>query len=362
MWGACGVSSQVLSIDTKSASWEVGDDSNLGFIHMARPLRIEYEGAFYHVLSRGDRKGRIYFDDADKRIFLNYLKRTVDRFNIIIHAFVLMENHYHMLIETPHANLSSAMRYLNGTYTQAFNRRHKRVGHVLQGRYKAIVVDKDEYYLELVRYVHLNPLRAGLVENIDGYFFCSHRAIIDKSVSRLWREWYDPSYVLINFGRRREDALKSYCDFIAAGARFGREVHKGNWFGYILGGDGFADWVVRNFVDRDRVDRRISGSLKFRKGFRLREVLSSVGRLYGLGSSDLTKIKRGCGSRNEARGLAMYLLARYSQLTHEEIGKHFGHVSGAAVGLAARVCEQKLLEDKSLRKNHDALIKILRIS
>ena len=126
---------------------------------MARPLRIEYSGAYYHVTSRGNERKAIFRDDRDRERLLELLARAVKDFHLRLHGYVLMTNHYHLLVETPRGGLSRALRYLNGVYTQAFNRRHRRVGHLFQGRYKAILVDKDAYLLELSRYIHLNPWR-----------------------------------------------------------------------------------------------------------------------------------------------------------------------------------------------------------
>ncbi len=129
---------------------------------MVRPLRIEFPGAVYHLTSRGNARNNIYLDDYDRQRFLKILANVIDRYNWLCHAFCLMDNHYHLLIETPDPNLSMGMRQLNGVYTQGFNRIHNRVGHVFQGRYKAILVEKDEHLLELCRYIVLNPLRAGM--------------------------------------------------------------------------------------------------------------------------------------------------------------------------------------------------------
>src|SRR3989339_1664941 len=131
---------------------------------MTRPLRIEYPGAVYHVTSRGNEKKAVFKDDQDRESFLNTLYRVNKRYNWLCHAYCLMTNHYHLLIETPNANLSTGMRQLNGVYTQALNRRRNRVGHVFQGRYKAVLVQKDNHLLELCRYIVLNPVRAGLVD------------------------------------------------------------------------------------------------------------------------------------------------------------------------------------------------------
>lgn len=132
---------------------------------MARPLRLEFSGALYHVTSRGDRREDIYLDDEDRIDWLEVLGKVCGRFNWLVHAYCQMTNHYHLLVETVDGNLSMGMRQLNGQYTQRFNRRHSIVGHLFQGRYKSILVQKDSYLLELTRYVALNPIRAGMVGN-----------------------------------------------------------------------------------------------------------------------------------------------------------------------------------------------------
>ena len=145
---------------------------------MARPLRLEFAHALYHVTSRGDRREDIYQDDADRQAWLSLLARVCKRFHWTVHAYCLMSNHYHLLVETPDANLSAGMRQLNGVYTQFTNRAHGRVGHVFQGRFKAIVVDKDNYLLELARYVVLNPVRAGMVQDPGQWPWSSYGAML----------------------------------------------------------------------------------------------------------------------------------------------------------------------------------------
>ena len=145
---------------------------------MARPLRLEFAHALYHVTSRGDRREDIYHDDAARQAWLGVLAQVCKRFNWTVHAYCLMSNHYHLLVETPDANLSAGMRQLNGVYTQLTNRAHGRVGHVFQGRFKAIVVDKDNYLLELARYVVLNPVRAGMVQDPGQWPWSSYSAML----------------------------------------------------------------------------------------------------------------------------------------------------------------------------------------
>lgn len=143
---------------------------------MARTLRLEFEGALYHITSRGNRRETIYETPDDRERFLEILGGVREKYNWLCHAYCLMGNHYHLLIETPEANLSKGMRQLNGVYTQCFNKAHARVGHVFQGRYKAILVEKETYLLELARYIVLNPVRAGMVSSPSEWPWSSYRA------------------------------------------------------------------------------------------------------------------------------------------------------------------------------------------
>ena len=181
---------------------------------MSRPLRIEFEGAVYHVTSRGNARQRIFADRADKEKFLEILAFVVERFGWLCHAYCLMDNHYHLLIETPEGNLSGAMRQLNGMYTQRFNRRHARVGHLFQGRYKAILVEKDSHLLSLCRYVVLNPVRAGLAKGPGGWKWSSYRATIRSGAVP---EFLTVDWVLSQFASDRKQARKQYRKFIFAG-------------------------------------------------------------------------------------------------------------------------------------------------
>ena len=181
---------------------------------MARPLRIEYAGALYHVTARGDRQEAIYLADEDRQLFLGLLSEVAERYNWLIHAYCLMDNHYHLLVETPDANLSKGMRQLNGVYTQVSNRIHNRVGHVFQGRYKAILVQKESYLLELARYIVLNPVRARRVRQAKNWPWSSYLATAGLMVAPdyLTTEW-----ILAAFGKRKSRAQQKYQEFVAEG-------------------------------------------------------------------------------------------------------------------------------------------------
>lgn len=183
---------------------------------MARPLRLELSGGVYHVTSRGDGREDIYLSDADRETWLEVFGQVCERHNWVCHAWCQMSNHYHILIETPEANLSRGMRQLNGVYTQRFNHDHARVGHVFQGRYKAILVERDSYLLELARYVVLNPLRAQMVKRLEAWPWSSYLATCGQAAAP---KWLQTDWILAQFGRRRSSAIAKYVSFVHEGAR-----------------------------------------------------------------------------------------------------------------------------------------------
>lgn len=181
---------------------------------MARPLRLEFPGALYHVTARGNARNVIVLDDEDRELFLGCLEDVITRCGWICHAYCLMENHDHLLIETPEGNLSQGMRQFNGVFTQRMNRRHGRVGHLFQGRFKAIVVEREGYLLELCRYIVLNPLRAGMVTDLERYPWSSYpatRGLVEGP------GWFTPDWVLSQFDTRRAGAQRRYAEFVAEG-------------------------------------------------------------------------------------------------------------------------------------------------
>src|SRR5262245_20394929 len=181
---------------------------------MARPLRIEYDGALHHVTSRGNDRKAIFKDNSDRELFLKTLARVTERFHWVCHGYCLMNNHYHLVVETPDGNLSKGMRQLNGVYTQAFNKRHGRVGHVFQGRFKAILVQKDSHFLEVCRYVVLNPVRAKMIAQPRQWKWCSYHATTGMAgVSGC----LTIDEILSHFGQRRAVAQEKYCEFVQAG-------------------------------------------------------------------------------------------------------------------------------------------------
>ncbi len=183
---------------------------------MARPLRLEFPGAVYHLTARGNAQQDIFLDTMDRDNFLTILGREINQQRWKCYAYCLMDNHYHLLVETPEANLVKGMRRLNSTYAQSFNRRHQRVGHVLQGRYKSILVERDTHLLELARYIVLNPVRAGMVEHAGAWPWSSFCATTDEAPRPLW---LDVMWLLSQFEQQEPQAIRAYRQFVQEGRR-----------------------------------------------------------------------------------------------------------------------------------------------
>lgn len=204
---------------------------------MARPLRVEYPGACYHITSRGNAKQAIFRDDADREVLLRILDSAVKRFGWDVFAYCFMGNHYHVLLQTPVPNLSRGMKQVNGVYTQRFNRRHDRIGHLFQGRYGAILVERETYLLELVRYISLNPVRAGMVSSAEQWRWSSHRAHAGLAAAP---DWLRTQPILERFSADPASAPLRYREFVAEGAGL-----PGPWSALrgqvLLGSDLFAE-------------------------------------------------------------------------------------------------------------------------
>jgi len=224
---------------------------------MTRPLRIEYPGAVYHITSRGIEKKPVFKDNQDRGNFLRTLQQVNKRYNWLCHAYCLMGNHYHLLIETPDGNLSIGMRQLNGVYTQLFNNRHKRSGHLFQGRFKSILIQKDSHLLEVCRYVVLNPIRAKKVENPKQWKWSSYRATggQEKPHPCLTTDW-----VLGQFSRKRGKAEKEYRQFVKWGIG-NKSIWKDVKGQVLLGEDEFVD----NLTDHLRKHKPVSEIPKSRR-------------------------------------------------------------------------------------------------
>lgn len=240
---------------------------------MTRPLRIEYPGAVYHVTPRGDARRPIFRTEEDRVLFLEVLASIVSRFHWLCHAYCLMDNHYHLVLETPEGNLSRGMRHLNGVYTQRFNRRYRKPGHVFQGRYKAIVVERESYLLELCRYVVLNPVRAKAAATPEAWRWSSYRATAGYADAP---DYLETDWILSHFGKTRKTAQRHYREFVRAGEKNGRpwDHLRGQVY---LGDDPFV-MAMKNLVRKSETLEEIPRIQRYAGRPELRELFQSRGR------------------------------------------------------------------------------------
>ena len=310
---------------------------------MARKPRVHYKVALYHVMVRGNGGQNIFTDEEDRYHFYLFLQEGVEKFGHRIHAFCLMNNHVHLAIQVGEKPLSRIMQNLCFRYTQWFNSRQKRVGHLFQGRYKAIVVDADEYLAELVRYIHLNPVRAKLVKDPEKYRWSGHRAYMGQETL----PWLTTEWVLSQFAQRQKTARTRYREFVANGKSEGHraEFHQGTSEGRILGDDTF---VERVYTESEQGEK---------KAVTLDDIIERVGNLYGLTAEEIT-----AGGKQrypaEARGMIAHLVREVSGLSLTDLSirmkRDASSLSGAAERVLSRskedsdLAERKLLLEKAL--------------
>ncbi len=302
---------------------------------MARPLRIEYPGAYYHVTSRGNEQKNIFSNQQDREKFLFYLESSVERYGAIIHVWCLMGNHYHLLLETPRGNLSQIMRHINGAYTVYFNIKQKRAGHLFQGRYKAILVEADTYALELSRYIHLNPVRAGMVAKPEDYQWSSYKSYIGQSEVP---EWQKTGFILNYFDKNASaDTKIQYMKFVEAlDSRKYTSPLKAAISSTLLGSEDFARKITKEFLGEKRADRNVPAVRMLTTRLSLDEIIGTVKEKLGE-NEDMT------------RKMSIFFCRKYSGAKLKEIGQRFG-MSDAAVSQASRRLELKAGEDRQLKK------------
>jgi len=277
---------------------------------MARPLRIEFPGALYHVMSRGNERQPIVRDDRDREKRLDWLRRTVETYGWRLHAFVLMRNHDHLFVETPEANLSAGMQCLNGSYTSYFNRRHRREGHLFQGRFKGHLIEEDGYFLEVSRYIHLNPLRAKIVARPEDYPWSSYPGYVRAARAVTWVTY---ARVLGEFGQAAA-ARWAYGRFVRAGMRQPpRSPFAEAFEGVLLGSEAFVA-RIRGLVEGQPTDRSVPQLEHIRGRPSLEAIVEVVAAHFGV---DATRWSPGRRTDDASRAVAAYLARR-----------RFGHPAG----------------------------------
>ncbi len=253
---------------------------------MGRPLRLEFPGAVYHITSRGNERKDIFLEDKDRFQFLDILKDYHDRYNILIHGYVFMSNHYHLILETPKGNLLKVMHGINSRHTGYFNRRYNRSGHLFQGRYKALLVDKDVYLVELSRYVHLNPVRAGVVEKPEQYKWSSYGGYIGKVKEEDWVEY---SWILSQFGEKKSPSQQKYREYTEKGLKENQKsLFDKLWGQVVLGGEEFQE-KIKGMLKGKPVSIETACRKRLEETITYSEIIEAVAKKFGVEKEMITK-------------------------------------------------------------------------
>lgn len=322
---------------------------------MARPLRIQYPGAYYHVTCRGNSRQEIFLDIRDQNIFLEKLAQSLNIYNVNLLAYVCMPNHFHLLLITPKGNLSNFMRHFNISYTVAFNWTHQRVGHLYQGRYKAFLIDADSYLLEVSRYLHLNPIRKQAFNNYSAeqkwkalmnYQGSSLGGYLDPRKRKIFVAYTE---ILDFMGKKEREAIHRYQDFIQNGiieeTKNPLEIGKGTG---IIGNESFVTDIKETYLEKD-------GSVREQPERReLNFALKPEGLIEQFCSKTGKSRKEICqkGINLPERSMLMELLYRHCNLSQAEIGRLVGGIDYCAVSLARKRLFQKLEQDPRLKKKY----------
>lgn len=312
---------------------------------MARQLRIQYPGAVYHITCRGNARQDIYKDNKDRKAFLEILTDSQKIYSIIIYSYVLMNNHYHLLIETPKGNISDYMRHLNMRYTSHYNRRHKKVGHLFQGRFKGILVDKDTYLTMLSRYIHLNPVKIkGMktmpykekMQYLRKYRWSSFPGYINKRKKQEFVE-YDP--VLEEYGGDNDEGRQAYGNIISIDDSGNMDVKEKIVGQSIIGKEDFIEKVLDRYLKKDS-DTRERPSLRELNGLKAQEDIMRV--IEEDTGKNLDEIKRAKGI---VRNILMDLLYRVGGLKNAEIGRLL-EVDYSTVSQGRKTLRDRLRKDR----------------
>ena len=310
---------------------------------MSRPLRIDYPGAWHHVMNRARKGYELFHDREDYELFLSLLKEASDMFNLSIAAYCLMPNHYHLLVKSYDGNLSRCMRHINGIYTQKYNIRHKSDGTLFRGRYKSVLVQVDSYVLQLVRYIHKNPVKAKLVDHPGDYTWSSHNVYLSKK--REWA-WLDTSFILSMLTEHKNQQVRKYNLFM--GLPVSDEIdsfYSKKNLSSILGDTSFINWVKETF-SRDKSNPEIPDSKQLAPDIhQINNVVSSV---YGIEIHQLFTAKR--GTENEPRNIAIYLARQLRGDRLPDIGKVFNLNRNSSVSSAIERVRKRLEKDTSFQK------------
>jgi putative transposase len=322
---------------------------------MSRPLRIEYDGAWYHVMNRGRRSERIFEDKNDYRMFIELLKDAIELWDIRISAYCLMSNHYHLLVQTPKGNLSRSMRHINGIYTQRFNRTHGLDGQLFRGRFKSIIVDGESYLLQLVRYIHRNPVRAGVSDHLHEYPWSSHKGYLSSAVK--W-DWLYKDIIFSNLSSEKAGRIKAYKEFMyMEDSEDITQVFEGRKWPIFLGDEEFVKWLKGKFF-RQKRNPQVPDSVALSP--ELATIKKAVCSHYKVDDLELLQSRR--GRFNEPRCMAIYLTRMLRKDGLIDIGSEFGLSGYSSVSSVLVGMRKKLQINRQMRKRYEKIEQMILIS
>jgi len=315
---------------------------------MARAWRIEYEGAFYHLLSRGNERRDIFIDENDRHMFLDTVGEMSERFDVDIFAYVLMGNHYHLLARTRRANLIRAMQWFGATYTSRFNCRHARNGHLFQGRYKSIVVQNDAYVMQLSCYIHRNPLRAGIAKRLANYPWSSYRAY---AYGKKAQAWLSTELILGQFADKERHRF--YREKVQLYSKEEKLLWEDFRHGCFLGSKKFVAQMRKRYLPQ-KPHNEIPGQKQLADSFNPEIILRKAAKVLNCDFKRLLKSGRLSGLEKDQRDLLIYLIWKTGRLTNARIGALFG-VTYSSVSHNVKAAKAKLMQDPKLRAKFNAL-------
>ncbi len=311
---------------------------------MPRPLRIEYENAYYHVMNRGRRRETIFHNKDYFETFLNTLEEAHQRFGIQVLCYCLMGNHYHLLIKTPEANLGRAMRHINGVYTQRYNRLKKTDGSLFRGRYKAICVEEDSYLLQVSRYIHRNPIEAKLVRSLEDYPWSSYLHYTRGLKPPKWL-YRDALYAQLGYKTRHKEKYRAFVE-LGVDEEIQQFYGKGNLRPYI-GSDVFRQWVYQQHdTDDSALSRKEIRHLRPKMG----DVIKAVAESFGVDVKSMTVSRRGRVPDNIPRWVAMYLSQECGGYLLKDIADGFGLKRTGSIPTTIKKLRVLMDEDKKLAR------------
>ena len=311
---------------------------------------MQYPGAWYHVMNRGLNRASIFLDQKDYESFLKVMEESCQLYQVKVAAYCLMGNHYHMVVNTPKGNLARFLRHVNGVYTQRFNRKHKRDGPLFRGRYKAILIEAGLYLKQLVRYVHLNPIEAKIVKDIDKYPWTSHGEYLNRNAAK---KWVEVDTVLGEFGRKKGKAIAEYRRFVEDGVDneikefYGKK--KQEW---ILGSEDFQE-TIKEQISETGWQEEIVEKKEVVGQARVKKVLEKVQEAYGISKEKLLEGRR--GKENVPKKIALALAREESGMTLSQLAEIFGLRTYRTVAAHCYRIKKQMQKDEKLRKIYEKI-------